>query len=118
MLENYLPILVFIAIGLGFGAFLELAGFLASPSKENLDKTLSYECGFSPFEDARQKFDVRFYLVAILFIVFDLEVAYLFPWSVVLDRISFYGFFSMYIFLFILTIGFLYEWWNGALDWE
>jgi NADH-quinone oxidoreductase subunit A len=118
MLENYLPILVFIAIGLAFGAFLELAGFLASPSIENHDITLPFECGFDAFDDARQKFDIRFYLVAILFIIFDLEVSFLFPWCLVLNESCIFSFWSMSFFLFILTVGFIYEWRKGALEWE
>ncbi|MFT6733481.1 MAG: NADH-quinone oxidoreductase subunit A [Polaribacter sp.] len=118
MLENYLPILVFIAIGLAFGAFLELAGFLASPSKENHDKTLPFECGFDAFDDARQKFDIRFYLVAILFIIFDLEVAFLFPWAVVFQELSWFAIGAMGMFLGLLVVGFIYEWKKGALEWE
>jgi NADH-quinone oxidoreductase subunit A len=118
MLENYLPILVFIAIGLGFGAFLEFAGYLAAPRKENFDKTLPFECGFDAFEDARHKFDVRFYLVAILFIIFDLEVAFLFPWAVVFQELSWFAIGAMGLFLGLLVIGFIYEWKKGALEWE
>ena len=116
--DDYYNLLILLIFAIILSCVLFIASFILGRRKPDKEKISAYECGFSPFEDARQKFDVRFYLVAILFIVFDLEVAYLFPWSVVLDRISFYGFFSMYIFLFILTIGFLYEWWNGALDWE
>lgn len=116
--NDYLIILVGFALAIVISiALFSLSFFFAS---RNLDKEKmsAYECGFSPFQDSRQKFDVRFYLVAILFLVFDLEVTYLFPWSIVLDRVGFFGFFSMYGFLIILTIGFLYEWLNGALDWE
>ncbi len=118
MLENYLPILVFIAIGLIFGAFLEIVGFLASPSKKNHDKELPFECGFDAFDDARQKFDIRFYLVAILFIIFDLEVAFLFPWAVVFQELPWFAIGAMGVFLGLLVVGFIYEWKKGALEWE
>jgi NADH-quinone oxidoreductase subunit A len=118
MLENYLPILVFIVIGLGFGAFLEIAGYLAAPRKENFDKNLPFECGFDAFDDARRKFDVRFYLVAILFIIFDLEVAFLFPWAVVFQELSWFAIGAMGVFLGLLVVGFIYEWKKGALEWE
>ncbi|MET1254525.1 NADH-quinone oxidoreductase subunit A [Aliikangiella maris] len=118
MLENYLPILVFIAIGLGLGAFLELAGYFAAPRKEVEDKLLPFECGFDAFEDARHKFDVRFYLVAILFIIFDLEVAFLFPWAVVFQELDWFAIGAMGVFLGLLVVGFIYEWKKGALEWE
>jgi len=119
MLENYIPVLIFICVGLFVGvAMIVLGGFVLAPRKPNAEKNSPYECGFSAFEDARLKFDVRFYLVAILFIIFDLEIAFLFPWAISLGNIGLLGFSSMMIFLFILTIGFIYEWKKGALDWE
>ena len=92
--------------------------YIAAPNKPDPEKLSAYECGFEPFNDSRMEFDVRFYLVAILFIIFDLEIAFLFPWAISLGEIGFYGFFSMMLFLFILTVGFIYEWKKGALDWE
>lgn len=118
MLENYLPVLIFIAIGLLFGVGLELIGYLAAPRKPDKAKNLPYECGFDAFENARMKFDVRFYLVAILFIIFDLEIAFLFPWAVVLDKIGWFGIGTMAFFLGLLVVGFIYEWKKGALEWE
>lgn len=118
MLDNYFPILVFIILSTGFGAFIVLIGHLLSPTKPNPEKSSPYECGFEPFEDARMKFDVRFYLVAILFIIFDLEIAFLFPWAVVLEQISWFGLSAMIIFLTLLVVGFVYEWKKGALEWE
>ncbi len=118
MLENYLPILVFIVFGLGVGVALLAAGFVLGPRKPTDDKLAAYECGFEAFEDARMKFDVRYYLVAILFIIFDLEIAFLFPWAVVLEQVGGFGFVAMGVFLAILLIGFLYEWKKGALEWE
>jgi len=118
VIENYLPILVFCALGLVFGIVPIILGTLLSPSKPDSEKLSQYECGFEPFEDSRLKFDVRFYLVAILFIIFDLEVAFLFPWAVTLDVIGWPGFIAMGIFLFLLLIGFIYEWKKGALEWE
>ncbi len=118
MLANYFPVLLFIVIGLGFGVALLTAGRLVGPSNPNKDKNSPYECGFEAFEDARMKFDVRYYLVAILFIIFDLEIAFLIPWAVSLDVISGTAFAAMGIFLFILVIGFIYEWKKGALEWE
>ena len=118
MLENYLPILLFIFVGLGMGAVLLAVGFILGPSSPNHEKLSPYECGFEAFEDSRMKFDVRYYLVAILFIIFDLEIAFLFPWAIVLDEIGLFGFASMGVFLVILLIGFLYEWKKGALEWE
>ena len=117
-LKEYLPIILFllIALSLSFG-FIVLNYFL-SPRKPDPEKLSAYECGFEPFEDSRMEFDVRFYLVAILFIIFDLEIAFLFPWAISLGNIGILGFTSMMIFLFILTIGFIYEWKKGALDWE
>ncbi len=122
MLENYIPILIFIAIGVIFGAVVVGVGFVTSSLLGNrnpdAEKLSPYECGFEAFEDARMKFDVRYYLVAILFIIFDLEIAFLFPWAVALDSIGVFGFVSMAIFLGILVIGFIYEWKKGALEWE
>ncbi|MDH3527901.1 MAG: NADH-quinone oxidoreductase subunit A [Gammaproteobacteria bacterium] len=118
MLENYLPILIFIAIGIAIGVLPILAGFLLAPHKPDSEKLSPYECGFEAFEDSRMRFDVRYYLVAILFIIFDLEIAFLFPWAVVLDSIGMFGFVSMMVFLGILVIGFIYEWKKGALEWE
>mgnify|MGYP003678152325 FL=1 len=117
-LENYLPVLMFIIVGIGVGVGPLLVGKLLGPSKPNAEKLSPYECGFEAFEDARMKFDVRYYLVAILFILFDLEIAFLFPWAVSLDAIGFFGFAAMMLFLGILVVGFVYEWTRGALDWE
>src|ERR1700757_4403132 len=118
LLTEYFPILLFLAIALGLGMVMVGGSWLVARQLPDAEKGSPYECGFEPFEDARQKFDVRFYLVAILFIIFDLEVTFLFPWSLVITFIDFFGYFTMYIFLVILTIGFIYEWRNGALDWE
>jgi NADH-quinone oxidoreductase subunit A len=118
MLENYFPVLLFIAVGIGFGALLLIIGAVVSPSRPDAAKLSPYECGFEAFEDARMKFDVRYYLVAILFILFDLEIAFLFPWAVVLSEIGFFGFAAMMLFLGILIVGFIYEWKKGALEWE
>jgi NADH-quinone oxidoreductase subunit A len=118
MLENYLPIVIFIAVGLFVGVAAMGIGFVLSPSKPYAAKDSPYECGFEAFGDARMKFDVRFYLVAILFIIFDLEIAFFFPWAVVLDEIGLVGFWAMMIFLGILVVGFIYEWKKGALEWE
>ena len=118
MLESYLPILLFLAIGAAFGVMPLMAGFVLGPRRPDPEKLSPYECGFEAFEDARMKFDVRYYLVAILFIIFDLEIAFLFPWAVVLDRIGTEGLVAMAIFLGILVVGFAYEWRKGALEWE
>jgi NADH-quinone oxidoreductase subunit A len=118
MLENYLPILLFVIIGIGFGIMPLLAGFILGPRRPNSEKRSPYECGFEPFEDAHMKFDVRYYLVAILFIIFDLEIAFLFPWAIVLDDIGVFGLLAMFLFLGILVVGFIYEWKKGALEWE
>ncbi len=118
MLENYLPILIFIAVGIGVGLAMTLLGYLLAPHKPDSEKLSPFECGFEAFEDARMRFDVRYYLVAILFIIFDLETAFLFPWAVVLDDIGWFGYTAMMIFLGILVIGFIYEWKKGALEWE
>lgn len=118
MLANYFPVLLFIAVGLALGTVLLTAGRLIGPSNPNNEKNSPYECGFEAFEDARMKFDIRYYLVAILFIIFDLEIAFLVPWAVVLESISGEAFAAMGLFLFILVIGFVYEWKKGALEWE
>ena len=119
MLENYLPVLIFLGIGLITGLFMiVLGGFVLAPRKPNTEKNSPYECGFEAFEDARLKFDIRYYLVAILFIIFDLEIAFLFPWAIVLEDIGVFGVVAMGIFLGILVIGFIYEWKKGALEWE
>ena len=118
MLENYFPVLMFIAVGIVLGAVLLAVGGVLSPNKPDAKKLSPYECGFEAFEDARMKFDVRYYLVAILFILFDLEIAFLFPWAVVLPDIGFAGYAAMMLFLAILVVGFVYEWKKGALEWE
>jgi len=117
-LRDYATILIFLFISIGLGIAFILANFLFSPSNPDPEKLSAYECGFEAFDDSRMKFDVRFYLVAILFIIFDLEVAFLFPWAVSLGNIGLLGFWSMMFFLLILTVGFIYEWKKGALDWE
>ncbi|HUZ64260.1 MAG TPA: NADH-quinone oxidoreductase subunit A [Acetobacteraceae bacterium] len=118
VLANYLPILVFILIAAVIGIALVGGSMLVARQKPYAEKLSAYECGFEPFDDARRRFDVRFYLVAILFIIFDLEVAFLFPWAVSLSHIGLFGFLSMVGFLAVLTVGFVYEWCKGALDWE
>src|SRR5512135_1042531 len=118
MLAEYLPILIFLAVAGGLGVVLLAIGFLFGPRRPDPEKLSSYECGFEAFEDARMRFDVRYYLVAILFILFDLEIAYLFPWAIVLQEIGWFGFFAMMVFLGILVVGFVYEWKKGALEWE
>ncbi|MBN07379.1 MAG: NADH-quinone oxidoreductase subunit A [Rhodospirillaceae bacterium] len=118
LLLQYLPILIFLGIAIGLASIIILASLIIARQKPDSEKLSAYECGFEPFEDARIKFDVRFYLVAILFIIFDLEVAFLFPWAVSLGDIGVFGFWSMVVFLGILTIGFVYEWRRGALEWE
>ena len=118
MIENYLPVLIFIIVGLAIGGIMVALGFVLGPHRPNSEKSSPYECGFEAFEDSRMKFDVRFYLVAILFIIFDLEIAFLFPWAIVLENIGWFGYIAMSIFLGILVIGFIYEWKKGALEWE
>ena len=118
MLANYLPILVFIFLGLAFGAGPILIGYLLGRHNPNKEKNSQFECGFPVFDDSRMRFNVRYYLVAILFILFDLEVAFVFPWAVVQSRLGWFGFISMSIFLFLLIVGFIYELMNGALEWE
>lgn len=118
MLSNYLPVLIFLSVTCVFGSVFLVLGFLLAPSKPDAEKNSTYECGFEAFEDSRMKFDVRYYLVAILFIIFDLEIAFLFPWAVALDQIGHFGLFAMAIFLGVLVVGFIYEWKKGALEWE
>ncbi len=118
MLAEYFPILLFIAVGVAVGVAPMVLGKLLAPDRPDPQKLSPYECGFEAFEDARMKFDVRYYLVAILFILFDLEIAFLFPWATVINDIGFAGFLSMMLFLAILTVGFVYEWMKGALEWE
>jgi NADH-quinone oxidoreductase subunit A len=122
MLGNYFPVLLFVLVGLAVGGVAILAGgglsTLLGHNRPDAQKLSPYECGFEAFEDARMKFDVRYYLVAILFILFDLEIAFLFPWAVVLEEIGLFGFLAMVVFLAILVVGFVYEWKKGALEWE
>ena len=118
MLENYLPVFLFLVVGILVGVGPIVIGFLLGPRHPDSEKQSPYECGFEAFEDTRMKFDVRYYLVAILFIIFDLEIAFLFPWAVSLDAVGGFGFASMAVFLGILVIGFVYEWKKGALEWE
>jgi len=118
LLAEYLPILIFIAIALGLGIAMVVGSYVVARQRPDSEKVSAYECGFEAFDDARSKFDVRFYLVAILFIIFDLEVAFLFPWAIALGDIGLFGFWSMMVFLGLLTIGFVYEWKKGALEWE
>ena len=117
-LDPYLPVILFILIGVAVGVAPQLLGFLLGPRKPDQAKNSPYECGFEAFEDARMKFDVRYYLVAILFILFDLEIAFLFPWAVVLQDLGWFGYSAMMVFLGVLTVGFIYEWKKGALEWE
>ena len=117
-LEQSLPVLLFILVGLAIGVAPQVIGFILGPNRPDPAKNSPYECGFEAFEDARMKFDVRYYLIAILFILFDLEIAFLFPWAVALKEIGFIGFVDMMIFLAILVLGFAYMWIKGALDWE
>ena len=118
LLLEYLPILIFIGIAVALAGAIMLGSFIIGTQNPDVEKNSAYECGFEPFSDSRGKFDVKFYLVAILFIIFDLEIAFLFPWAISLGNIGLLGFSSMMIFLFILTVGFIYEWKKGALDWE
>jgi NADH-quinone oxidoreductase subunit A len=116
--REYLPIIIFLAVAIALGAILILAAIVIAVRNPDPEKVSAYECGFNAFDDARMKFDVRFYLVAILFIIFDLEIAFLFPWAVALQDVSMTGFWSMMVFLGVLTAGFAYEWKKGALEWE
>jgi NADH-quinone oxidoreductase subunit A len=118
LLAEYLPILIFLGIAVGLSVVVVAASYILARQRPDSEKVSAYECGFEAFDDARSQFDVRFYLVAILFIIFDLEVAFLFPWAVALGDIGLFGFWSMMIFLGILTVGFVYEWKKGALEWE
>ena len=118
MLAEYLPTLLFLVVATGIGIALIIVGNLLGTKRPDAEKLSPYECGFEAFEDARMKFDVRYYLVAILFILFDLEIAFLFPWAVVLPEIGFFGYAAMMVFLAILVVGFVYEWKKGALEWE
>ncbi len=118
LLREYLPIVIFLAVAMGFAVILMIVPILIAIRNPDPEKLSAYECGFNAFDDARMKFDVRFYLVSILFIIFDLEVAFLFPWAVSLKAVGVYGFWSMMIFLAVLTIGFIYEWRKGALEWD
>jgi NADH-quinone oxidoreductase subunit A len=117
-LEQYLPILLFILVGIGVGIVPQVLGYILGPRRADAAKDSPYECGFEAFEDARMKFDVRYYLVAILFILFDLEIAFLFPWGAALKDVGIVGFWAVMMFLGILVVGFIYEWKKGALDWE
>ena len=124
MLENYFPVLVFILVGLAFGCAPILLGWLVAPNRPDSEKLSPFECGFEAFEDARMKFDVRFYLIAIIFILFDLEIAFLFPWATIFkeivatESVKLFGFIEMMIFITILVVGYIYAWAKGALDWE
>ena len=118
LLQAYLPLVIFIGIAFVISAVLLVVPFFIAPSKPDPEKVSAYECGFDAFEDARMKFDVRFYLVSLLFIIFDLEVAFLFPWAVAFEDVGMFGFWAMMVFLAILTIGFIYEWRKGALEWD
>ena len=117
-LKDYLSIIIFLFIAIGLSVSFIVLNFIFSPKKPDPEKLSAYECGFEPFDDSRMEFDVRFYLVAILFIIFDLEIAFLFPWAISLGSIGALGFWSMMFFLGVLTIGFIYEWKKGALEWE
>jgi NADH-quinone oxidoreductase subunit A len=118
MLAHYLPILIFLVVASGLGGLLIVLGFLLGPRRPNAEKLSPYECGFEAFEDSRMKFDVRYYLVAILFILFDLEIAFMFPWAVSLGTVGRFGIASMLVFVAVLTVGFVYEWKKGALEWD
>ena len=118
MLAHYLPVLIFLVVAAALGVVLIVLGFLLGPRRPNAEKLSSYECGFEAFEDSRMKFDVRYYLVAILFILFDLEIAFLFPWAVSLNTVGHFGIAAMLLFVGILVVGFVYEWKKGALEWD
>ncbi len=117
-LDSYLPVLLFILVGIAIGVIPQVLGYYLGPNRPDAAKNSAYECGFDAFEDARMKFDVRYYLVAILFILFDLEIAFLFPWAVALKDVGALGFWTAVVFLAVLVVGFIYEWKKGALDWE
>lgn len=118
LLQDYLPVVIFIGVSAFIGVALLVAPFLVAFSRPDPEKMSAYECGFNAFDDARMKFDVRFYLVSILFIIFDLEVAFLFPWAITFRELGGFGFWSMMVFLGVLTVGFVYEWKKGALEWD
>ena len=118
MLQEYFPVLVFLGVATGIGALLLVLGFLIGRGSKDEEKLSPYECGFEAFDDSRMKFDVRYYLVAILFIIFDLEIAFLFPWAVSLDTVGTFGLLAMALFLAVLVVGFIYEWKKGALEWD
>nr|AYR06691.1 NADH dehydrogenase subunit 3 [Rhodogorgon sp.] len=118
LFKEYSAVLIFLLVSSFLSIVIFLLSYLLTPQKSDQEKISAYECGFNPFDDARTTFDIRFYLVAILFLIFDLEISFIFPWSIVLDKLSFLGFWIMIIFLVILTIGFIYEWFKGALEWE
>ena len=118
MLQEYLPVLIFLGVAAGIGLLLLALGFLIGRGGKDSEKLSPYECGFEAFDDSRMKFDVRYYLVAILFIIFDLEIAFLFPWAVSLDAVGTFGLLSMALFLAVLVVGFVYEWKKGALEWD
>ncbi len=118
LVQNYLPALIFLCVAAGVGLLLLTIGFMVGRGSKDSAKLSPYECGFEPFENARMKFDVRYYLVAILFIVFDLEIAFLFPWAISLDSIGLFGLAAMGVFLAVLVVGFIYEWKKGALEWD
>jgi NADH-quinone oxidoreductase subunit A len=118
LIQTYFPVFVFLLLAIGMAGVMIGLSFLLAKQKPDAEKLSPYECGFDPFSDARHKFDVRFYLVSILFIIFDLEIAFLFPWAVSLGAIGLFGFWSMMVFLGVLTVGFIYEWRKGALEWE
>ncbi len=118
LLTGYFPIIVFLGIAMGLAIVMVVASVIVAKQKPYAEKNSAYECGFPPFGDARAKFDVRFYLISILFIIFDLEIAFLFPWAITLGKIGLYGFWSMIVFLGVLAVGFIYEWRKGALEWE
>ena len=117
-IAQYLPVLLFVLVGLAVGVLPQALGYILGPNRPDAAKNSPYECGFEAFEDARMKFDVRYYLIAILFILFDLEIAFLFPWAIVLQEIGVFGLIAMFVFLAILVVGFIYEWMKGALEWE
>ncbi|MGD9740403.1 MAG: NADH-quinone oxidoreductase subunit A [Bauldia sp.] len=118
LLESYLPLVIFVGVAIVIGIALLVTPFVVAYKNPDPEKLSAYECGFNAFDDARMKFDIRFYLVAILFIIFDLEVAFLFPWAITFGELGWFGFWSMMIFLGVLTIGFIYEWKKGALEWD